>query len=340
MRALQLIASGEPLELRHVADQEPGGQDVVVDVRAAGICRSDVHYRAGFPKVGPLPLTLGHEVAGVIAAVGPDVGGLSRGDRVCVHYQVGCGSCDHCNRGSEQFCAEGKMIGNGRPGGYAEQIMIPARNVIALPHSVALDHAAVMMCSSATSLHALRRGRLAAGESVAIFGAGGLGMSAIQLAFIEGADRVFAVDIKPGKLAAAARFGATPVDASRDPVRVLQREGGCDVAIDLVGSAEVMRQCLDSLAPMGRAVAVGLTPDTFPVGPYTDLVKGESELIGTSDHLASEIGELLTFAAEGRLRLDDIVQRTVPFDADAVNAAMDDLEHFGDTVRTVIRPAG
>jgi propanol-preferring alcohol dehydrogenase len=88
---------------------------------------------------------------------------------------------------------------------------------------------------------------------------------------------------------------------------------------------------------MGRAVAVGLTHDTFPVGPYTDLVTGESELIGTSDHLASEIVELLGYAADGRLVLDDIVQRTVPLDADAVNAVLDDLERFGDTVRTVIR---
>ena len=174
-------------------------------------------------------------------------------------------------------------------------------------------------------------------DMVAVFGAGGLGMSAIQLAQIEGASCVYAIDINPVKLEAAAGLGAVPVDATGDAVSILGADGGVDVALDLVGSAAVMRQCLDSLAPMGRAVAVGLTHDTFPVGPYTDLVTGESELIGTSDHLAGETVELLGFAAEGRLVFDDIVQRKVPLQADAVNGELDDLERFGDTVRTVIQ---
>ena len=338
MRALQLVNPGRPLELREVATPNPGPDDVAVAIKAAGICRSDVHYREGFPEVGPLPLTLGHEVAGVITEVGADVAELSRGDRVCLHYQVGCGTCSYCTNDLGMFCPEGRMIGNGRHGGYAELIVIPARNAIPVPDAVPLDQAAVMMCSSATSLHALRKGRLSAGESVAVFGAGGLGMSAIQLALIEGAARVFAVDINPTKLAAAEALGAIPIDANGDGVAALQAIGGCDIALDLVGSAEVMRHCLDSLAPLGRAVAVGLTPDTFPVGPYTDLVSGESELIGTSDHTSGEIVELLDLAADGRFDVSDVVQQAVPLDADTVNAAMDDLARFGDTLRTVIKP--
>jgi len=338
MRALQLVNPGRPLELREVRAPELGSDDVAVEVKAAGICRSDVHYRAGYPEVGPLPLTLGHEVAGLVVEAGVDVAGISPGDRVCVHYQVGCGTCGYCTRDLGMFCPDGKMIGNGRPGGYAERIVIPARNVIPVPAAVPLDHAAVMMCSSATSLHALRKGRLAAGESVAVFGAGGLGMSAIQLALIEGAGRVFAVDINPAKLAAAEAVGALPIDISDDPVKALRAAGGVDVALDLVGSAEVMRRCLDSLAPLGRAVAVGLTPDTFPVGPYTDLVTGESELIGTSDHTAGEIVELLDLAADGSFDVSDVVQQVLPLEADAVNRALDDLESFGDTLRTVINP--
>lgn len=338
MRALQLTAAGSPLEARRVPDPEPAADDVVIDVAAAGICRSDVHYRAGFPRVGPLPLTLGHEVAGTVAAVGTAVSRFARGDRVCVHYQVGCGACTYCDRGFEQFCAQGKMIGNGRPGGYAEQIMVPTRNVIAVPGTVSLDHAAVMMCSSATSLHALRKGRLRPGDSVAVFGVGGLGVSAIQLALLGGAETVFAVDTNPTKLKKAAAFGAVPLAANSDPVTTIRDAGGADIAMDLVGSAEIMTQCLHSLAPMGRAVAVGLTPDTFPVGPYTDLVTGESELIGASDHLATEIVELLDLAAAGSLDLEGIVERSIPLEAAAVNQAMDDLERFGNTLRTVINP--
>ncbi len=338
MRALQLVAPGSPLELREIPPPQPGPDDIVVDVVAAGICRSDVHYRSGFPQVGPLPLTLGHEVAGIVSSAGSLVTDLSPGDRACIHYQVGCGSCSYCVRGFEQFCHQGKMIGNGRPGGYADQIMVPQRNVIRVPDKVQLDHAAVMMCSSATSLHGLRKGRLRSGESVAVFGAGGLGMSAIQLALLEGAATVYAVDINPTKLERAAGFGAIPVDANNDAVAQLIKTGGVDVAMDLVGSAEVMQQCLQSLAPMGRAIAVGLTPDTFGVGPYTDLVNGESELIGASDHLASEIVEILGHAAAGHLAFDTIVERTVALHASAVNTVLDDLEQFGDAVRTVITP--
>lgn len=338
MRVLQLVNPGSPLEERDVDVSSPGASDVVIDVAAAGICRSDVHYRAGFPRVGPLPLTLGHEVAGTVSAVGGSVKGFATGDRVCVHYQVGCGSCGHCDRGLEQFCPEGKMIGNGRAGGYAEQLLIPARNIVAVPNEIPIAHAAVMMCSSSTSLHSLRKGRLQPGESVAVFGAGGLGMSAIQLAFIEGAETVFAIDLNPAKLKRAAGLGATPILASDDPVRQITQAGGVDVALDLVGSAAVVYQCLQSLAPMGRAVAVGLTPDTFPVGPYTDLVGGESELIGASDHLMTEIVELLDYAATGRLSLDDVVDREIPLDPGAVNQAMDELERFEGPTRTVIRP--
>ena len=211
MRALQLVTAGTPLQLRDVPRPAATADNVVVDVAAAGICRSDVHYRAWFPIVGPLPLTLGHEVAGIVAAVGDAVSEITKGQRVCIHYQVGCGSCSYCDEGFEQFCAQGKMIGNGRPGGFADQIVVPERNVIPVPDAVSLDHAAAMMCSSATSLHALRKGRLGAGDTVAVFGVGGLGMSAIQLALLEGAATVFAVDPNPAKREQAAAYGAEPV---------------------------------------------------------------------------------------------------------------------------------
>lgn len=338
MRAVQLVTAGAPLELREIANPEPGPGDVVVAVAAAGICRSDLHYRSGFPAAGPLPLTLGHEVAGTIAAAGTAIDGLADGDRVCIHYQVGCGACRWCSSGLEQHCPNGAMIGKSRPGGFAEMIVVPARNVVPVPPGVALEHAAAMMCSSATSLHALRRGRLAPGDRVAVFGAGGLGMSAIQLAFAAGASTVYAVDPNPHKRSLAAALGAEPVAAGAVATTRLLEDGGVDVALDLVGSAAVMRQCLDALAPQGRAVAVGMTPDRLQVGPYTDLVTGESELIGASDHLISEIVDLLQMAAAGELSLERIVDRTIPLEAGPINQTLDDLAGFGDSVRTVIIP--
>ncbi len=341
MRALQLIEAGRPLLERELPDPTATPGTVVVRIAAAGICRSDVHYRAGSPQVGPLPLTLGHEIAGTVATVGPGVDRWEAGERVAIHYQLSCGTCSWCLEGGEQFCPSGAMLGFGADGGYAAMIGVPDRNVFAVPDGVTLEHAAVMMCSSATCYHALSKARLQAGETVAVFGTGGLGMSAVQIAAARGAARVFAVDLNPAKLALAEQFGAEPVLAGDDPVAVIRgaTDGrGVDVALELVGLEVTTSQAVAALAARGRAVAVGVGAHTVPVAPYADLIKREAELIGSADHLAHEIPLVLDLAARGRLDLTEVVSRTVPLDAGAVNDAMDELEAFGDAVRTVIVP--
>jgi propanol-preferring alcohol dehydrogenase len=158
---------------------------------------------------------LGHEIAGSIEQTGPEVAALKIGDRVCIHYMVTCGNCFYCHQGNEQFCSSGKMIGKHHDGGYAEYIGIPARNAFLLPDEISFAQGAIMMCSSATSLHALRKADVKPGESVAVFGIGGLGLSAVQLAFAFGALRVFAIDINPAKLDLADHFGAKPINAKK-----------------------------------------------------------------------------------------------------------------------------
>src|SRR5213083_2556448 len=120
MKCIRMVEPGRPLELQIVPVPSVGSRDVLVRVRAAGICHSDAHYRAGKSRVHPLPLTLGHEVAGVVEAVGKDVQHLRIGDRVCLHYMATCGTCGWCAKGNEQFCETGAMIGKSRDGGYAE----------------------------------------------------------------------------------------------------------------------------------------------------------------------------------------------------------------------------
>ncbi len=204
----------------------------------------------------PLPLTLGHEVAGVVEETGADVQGFAAGDRVCLHYLATCGLCPFCQAGTEQFCTAVQMIGKNRDGGYAEFIVIPERSVFRLPDEIPFEQGAILMCSSATSLHAFNKARLRPGETVAIFGIGGLGVSAVQLANHFGAAEVFAVDINPRKLELAERFGAIPVNASAgDPVeqlRELTRGRGVDVALELIGLPFTMRQAVQSLAILGR----------------------------------------------------------------------------------------
>jgi 2-desacetyl-2-hydroxyethyl bacteriochlorophyllide A dehydrogenase len=342
MKAVRLVQPGQPLEMQEIPIPEIGAADVLVQVKAAGICHSDAHYRAGKSRVNPLPLTLGHEVAGIVERVGAGVHRLKAGDRVCVHYLATCGDCEYCNEGSEQFCTTGQMIGKYRDGGYAEYIAIPARSVFKLPDEIPFEQGAVMMCSSATSLHALNKARIRAGESVAIFGVGGLGISAVQLARAFGAAKVFAVDIKPSKLDFAQRLGAIPVNAATgDPVAEINRlthDRGVDVALELIGLPLTMKQAVQSLAIKGRALLVGITRQSFEVAPYFEVLNKEAEIIGVSDHLASEIPLLLDWARAGRLNLAGVITQTVPLDAGVINRTLDQLEKFGDQMRVVITP--
>jgi D-arabinose 1-dehydrogenase-like Zn-dependent alcohol dehydrogenase len=342
MKAVRLSAIGSPLEEQEIPRPAIAAADVLIRVRAAGICHSDAHYRAGVSPVKQRPLTLGHEVAGVVEEIGASVRRFAVGDRVCLHYLVTCGQCEFCRNGNEQFCPGGEMIGKHRDGGYAEFIAVPEPSVFRLPEEVPFEQGAILMCSSATSLHALNKARLRSGESVAVFGIGGLGVSAIQLAKQLGAGQVFAVDINPRKLELATRFGAIPVDAATDdPVaRIHELNGGrgVDVALELVGLPLTMRQAVQSLGQLGRAALVGLTRETFEVAPYGEILNKEAEIIGVSDHLASEIPALLDLARTGKLDLSQGVIRTVPLAADAVNDALDRLEEFRDDVRVVVVP--
>lgn len=280
MKTIRLTAVGSPLKEQEIEIPSLGAAEVLVRIRAAGICHSDAHYRAGVSPVSRLPITLGHEVAGVVEETGAAVRNFKPGDRVCLHYLVTCGECAFCRANNEQFCSHAEMIGKHRDGGYAEIIAVPERSVFRLPDDIPFDQGAVMMCSSATSLHALRKARLQAGETVAVFGVGGLGISAIQLAKVLGAVQVFAIDINAHKLGLAAGFGAVPIDAAAgDPVAQLREatQGrGVDVAVELVGLPQTMKQAVQSLAILGRAALVGLTQESFEVAPYSEFAQQRS----------------------------------------------------------------
>lgn len=342
MKAVRLVKVGRQLEMHDIPIPEVGPQDVLVKIKAAGICHSDAHYRAGVSPVHPLPMTLGHEVAGVIEKVGETVAGFQPGDRVCLHYMVTCGHCEYCNMGSEQFCTSGSMIGKYRPGGYAEYISLPARSVFKLPEEIPFEQAAIMMCSSSTSLHALRKARLKAGETVAIFGVGGLGMSAVQLAFAMGALRVYGVDLNPDKLSLAEQYGAVPINAGQvdavNEIKRLTRGKGVDVALELIGLPVTMRQAIESVSVFGRIVLVGLNEETIEINPYVELLGKEAEIIGVSDHLASEIPTLIDFAQTGKLDLSKVISHTIPLDVDSINETFDQLDNYSHAGRVVITP--
>jgi len=342
MRAVRLAQIGKWLEKEDVNIPGIDVSDVLIRVAAAGICHSDAHYRAGISKIDRLPLTLGHEVAGRVEKVGSGVTYLSLGDRVCVHYLVHCGSCEFCVCGLEQFCRSVQMIGKHRDGGYAEFIKVPGANAFLLPDEIPFEVGAIMMCSSATALHALNKARFKAGESIAIFGFGGLGFSALQLARAFDCGDVYAVEINPAKLALAASMGAVAIDArSADPVgQIKEATDGkrVDVALELIGSAKTMHQAVLCLGSLGRAALVGLTAESMSIHPYTEFINKEVEIIGVSDHLATELPVLIELARSGKLRFPQDALRVVDLDAGQINAALDAVQHSIDHVRTVIVP--
>lgn len=341
MRAIQLVQVGKPLEQDDIPIPAIGPSDVLIRVAAAGICHSDAHYRAGISKIDSLPVTLGHEVAGRVEEIGSDVTNVSSGDRVCVHYLVTCGRCDFCKRGQEQFCRSVQMIGKHRDGGYAEFIKVPGANAFLLPNEIPFEVGAIMMCSSATALHALNKARFKAGESIAIFGFGGLGFSALQLARAVGCEDAYVVEINPAKLASAVGMGAIAIDArAADPVEQIKEATagrGVDVALELIGSAKTMRQAMLCLGPLGRAALVGLTAESISIFPYAELINKEAEIIGVSDHLATELPALIEFARSGNLRFPPETLRVIDLDAAQINAALDSLQDSIDHVRTVIK---
>ncbi|MCL4489393.1 MAG: zinc-binding dehydrogenase, partial [Chloroflexi bacterium] len=310
--------------------------------RAAGICHSDVHYRAGRSRVEPLPLTLGHEIAGIVDEVGAHVSKFKTGDRICLHYNVTCGECYRCSTGFEQFCEKVSMLGHFRDGGYAEFVAVPARNAIPLPAEIPFEQGATLMCASATCFHALRKARLKAGETAAVFGVGGLGVSAVQLAKIFGALQVYAVDIDDEKLSLAADYGATPVNARQvDPVKeIRERTGGrgVDAAVEVIGLPQTMRQAVRCLGIMGRAVIVGIGDRPLEIDTYRELLGNEAEIVGSNDHLLQELPTLVEMARRRVLDTSRVVTRTVPLDADAINQTLDALERFDAGVRTVVVP--
>lgn len=342
MKTVQLIQVGAVLEEREVATPSPRASEVLIAVKAAGICHSDVHYRDGTGHVGFLPITPGHEIAGVVAKVGSDVTDVHVGDRVAAHYLLTCGDCERCVAGLEQFRAHGRMIGKDAHGGYAEFAVIPARNAIPVPDAVDMAVAAIMMCSTATAFHALRKARMHAGDRVAVFGAGGLGLSGIQLAHACGASQVFAVDIAADKRALAERFGAQAIDPTQaapdEQIRAATDGRSVDVALEFTGIASVQEQALASLRVQGRAALTGIGKTAFRVRGYPDVINREAEIIGVSDHTRGELLTLMAFARNGSLDLAAVIGERIPLAAAAINAKLDALSSFHSPARTVIEP--
>ena len=307
MPAGRLLAVGGPPVVVEVDVPQPGPGEVRVDVRACGLCGSDVHVVHGVTPNGGLPLTLGHEAAGVVDALGADVDGWSVGDRVAVAAGYGCGSCVACAAGRENICPRLTIPGISRDGAQASFVVVPARSLVPLPESVDFATGAILTDAVATPYGAIRRSGVQEGDTAVVFGLGGLGLHAVSLLKQIIGARVIGVDVYAGALERATTFGADEVVDGADgkPARALRAatDGGAHHTFEFVGAAAVTDQAVKSLRPGGTCTVVGITPEPLSLLPQALLVAGELRLQGSFGCTRLDLADLVGFVASGRLDL-------------------------------------
>jgi alcohol dehydrogenase len=347
VRAIIFDTFSGPLDVVEVDDPVLPADGVIVNVAATGVCKSDWYGWQGTDPAVRLPHVPGHELAGMISAVGPDVREWSIGDRVTVPFACGCGVCPQCDDGRQNLCEQRLQVGFSHWGAFAERIALHHAdvNLVELPGEVSWVAGAALGCRFATAYRAvIGRGAVRPGRPVAVFGCGGVGLSAIMVAAAVGAD-VVAIDVNGAALQLARDVGATRVvDAlSVDDVAAAVRDltdGGVDVSIDAVGDAGAVEAGLRSLRRGGRHVQVGMIPPSrYPPLLADLLVRGELELVGSFGMAAHDYPPMLELIVEGRLRPEALVTNVVGLDdAPAELAAMGDGVRTGVTV--VAMPAG
>jgi S-(hydroxymethyl)glutathione dehydrogenase/alcohol dehydrogenase len=359
MKAAIFHGPNQPLKIEDVDIDKPRAHEVLIRTVASGVCHSDLHFVDGLYAY-PAPAVLGHEAAGIVEDVGPEVSYVKKGDHVICCLSVFCGACNYCMSGRPNLCQnkaatqrahtdKPRLSQKGQPvlqfadlSSYAERMLVHENATVKIADDVPLAQAALIGCGVTTGMGAvLNTAKIQPGSTVAVFGAGGVGLSAIQGAKIGGARMVIAVDKFEGKLATARRLGAThTVDASSsDPVAAIRdlTGGGVDYSFEAIGLKTVGEQAFACLAPDGVATIIGM----IPVGQKLEiegweLMWGQKKLQGTnmgSNRFRIDMPRYLDFYKQGRLNLDDMISRRLRLDE--VNEAFR-LMKAGEVARSVL----
>ena len=310
------------IEIRELPVPSPGAGDVVIDMKASGLCGSDL--RAGYrvPKEqrgDPQSLTVGgHEPCGVIADVGEGVTTVKAGDRVMMHHYTGCGKCKMCRIGYTQMCMQhAEIYGRTQNGGHEEYLLAPAYTCVPLPDEMSFEEGAACACGTGTAFHALKRLNISGADTIAIFGQGPVGLSGTQFAAHMGA-RVLAVDVVPERLELSKRLGADVViDASElDPVeaiRELTHGEGADATLDATGIPDVRINAVDSVMLWGRVCFVGegnLT--TFDIS--RQIIHKQLTIHGSWTFSLAGLAEVANFVVDRKVSLNDLITHRFPLE--------------------------
>jgi S-(hydroxymethyl)glutathione dehydrogenase/alcohol dehydrogenase len=361
MKAAVLDAVGEKFTVQEIDIAEPLGREVLVKVKASGLCHSDLHIAEndfGFP----MPSVLGHEIAGVVEAIGPDVSEFAVGDHVVGCLVSHCGHCDKCQSGRSFMCRNAsetqrgadqppRLTRDGAPvtqfselGGFAEYSLAHENNLVAVSPQIPFDKAALLGCGVVTGAGAvINTAAVRVGDTVAVIGCGGVGLSAIQGAAIAGARRIIAIDLQPAKLELALKFGATdtvnPADGDVvEQVKALTGGDGVNHSFEVIGLKITAMQALQVLAKGGGAYLIGMQkPGTIlEIDPFGELLMEQKSIRGVymgSTNFKLDIPLYADLYLQGRFNLDDLVSQTITLDE--INEGYDDLRK-GEVARSVI----
>ncbi len=332
MRAAVFHAPNDALTVEDIDLDQPRGSEVVVRTGASGVCHSDLHFVEGLYSMAT-PAVLGHEGAGVVEAVGEDVTMFAPGDRVISCLSIFCGHCDRCLSGEPFLCMQNPMRRRGdapaltwKGAGltqmaglatYAERMLVHQNALVKIEQDIEVDRAALIGCGVTTGLGAvLNTAGMEVGSTVAVFGAGGVGLAAIQGARIGGARTIIAVDVHESKLATARELGAThSVDASsRDPVEAIKGivPGGVDYTFEAIGLKEAAEQCYESIRRGGTATVIGMIPQGVKVEIDGPSLLGGKTFQGSfmgSNRFRIDMPRYVDWYLQGRLLLDEMITR-------------------------------
>ncbi len=339
--AARFYAAKQPLKLENVQIPPPGDDEVAVEIKAASICHSDLHTLAGRQVPATVPITLGHEAAGVVSAKGKNVTNVEVGDRVGIDYVQSCGKCQYCLRGKDNLCDNFAVMSFNREGSWKEEAVVPSRHVHRLPNNIGFPEGAMLNCAVMTAYHAVRYAQQPPGASVLVYGLGGVGLSLLKWAKIAGATDIIAVDLEDEKLKIAKREGATATVNPRNgnPVQEIRKltGGGVDIGYEVIGKQESERNTISSVRKGGQAVLVGMSWDPIPIHVVDDLQVPEVKVMSPQDHLKSEIPEVLRLIEIGRFTFSDAVTHKFPLGS--VNEAVSVLQNrTGNPGRVVLEP--
>jgi propanol-preferring alcohol dehydrogenase len=298
MRAAMMDGFGAPLKMSAIAVPEPGSGQILVRLETCGVCHTDVHIWDGHVRADPAcdPFVLGHEGIGRVVALGQGVGDWRIGERIGVPWMYdACGVCDECVEGAESFCQRHRAYGFNVPGCFAEFVIADARYAVRLPEHIDPVSTAPLMCAGVTAYGAIRRAAVKSGDTVAIFGCGGLGLYAVQMAVRTGAN-VIAIDRDPAKLKLASRYGAVKVVVADDSMVANLASSKAHACINFAPTAATWTGMTAAVRPRGRIVAAAMVSEPVPLNQEWLTASGVT-ILGTSVGTRSEMRQVVAMHA-------------------------------------------